>query len=273
MPTLTPYPRDPTLTGFQAVEIHLPWEDAGRLVLRIPETLSCDLGLLFIDHVRADMPPVAAVERLPDWRRNDQTGALSYGLQLPNGVSFGASATPVDGRVDFDFWVRNETDKPLTRINTQFCLTQNTSPAFSQGDLTRTYIHSGGRWLALADTTHEVMNPDRGPWIITGVGTGGMAPHSKLEGCWYCCPERGDYPVIATTAPDGQRVIALSWERGVSLMSNGWIPCLHCDPQWPDCPPGQTVRLRGRLYITDAALDALWATLATNPWERPKQPD
>ena len=199
-PTLVPElkgkQRDPTKIGHQSIEIHLPWEDAGYLELRFPETLRCDLGLLFIDHVRADMPPVVRIERLPDWVRNEETGALSYEIKLPNRVSFGAVATPVDGRVDLEFWVRNETEQPLTRLHTQFCVVQTKAPPFSEGQLTQTYIHSDGKWLALADTTHEVMNPERGPWILTAVGEGGIKPHTKLEGCWYCCPERGDASIV-----------------------------------------------------------------------------
>lgn len=261
IPTLAPVARDPDVIGVQGVEIHLPWGDAGHVDLRLPETLACDLGLLFIDHERADMPPVARVDRLPDWQRDEGTGALSYELQLPNGVSFGAMATPADGRVEFEFWIRNDTGKALRGLSTQFCLVETAALPFCQGDLTRTFIRSGGRWLALADTTHEVMNPERGPWIITGVGNDGMPAHAQLEGCWYCCPERADSAVIATTDPDGKRVIALSWDRGVSLMSNGWIPCLHCDPQWPECPAGDTVCLRGRLDILDTGLDGLWSLL------------
>lgn len=262
-PTLVPElkgkQRDPTKIGHQSIEIHLPWEDAGYLELRFPETLRCDLGLLFIDHVRADMPPVVRIERLPDWVRNEETGALSYEIKLPNRVSFGAVATPVDGRVDLEFWVRNETEQPLTRLHTQFCVVQTKAPPFSEGQLTQTYIHSDGKWLALADTTHEVMNPERGPWILTAVGEGGIKPHTKLEGCWYCCPERGDASIVATTDPGGDRVIGLSWDNGLGLMSNGWIPCIHNDPAWPQaCPPGESISVQGRIYIVEGGLDALW---------------
>jgi len=250
--------RDPSKIGRQAVEVHLPWEDAGHVDMRLPETLSCNLGLMFIDHVRSDMPPVAQAERLPDWEIDEETGAASYTLDLPNGISFGGTATPTDGRVTFEFWVRNGTEEPLTRIRTQFCLVQTPSRMFSEGKLTRTYIHSEGKWLALADTTHKIMNAERGPWVITAVGEWGMAAHTTLEGCWYVCPERGDTPLIATTSEDGDRVIALSWEGGRALMSNGWAPCIHNDGPWPDCPPGETVTVKGTLYMLEGGLEALW---------------
>jgi len=30
---------------------------------------------------------------------------------------------------------------------------------------------------------------------------------------------------------------------------NAFVPCLHADPVLPDCPPGETVRVRGRLWF------------------------
>ncbi|HJN18156.1 MAG TPA: hypothetical protein QGH10_21835, partial [Armatimonadota bacterium] len=237
----------------------LPWDGAGSVTMRFPETLRCNLGLLFIDHVRSDMPPVTRVERLPDWVIDEDTGAASYEIELPNDIAFGGIVTPVDGRVDFEFWVRNDTDAAITNLHTQFCLVQTRSPMFSEGSLKRTYIHHEGDWLALADTTHEVLNPDRGgPWIITGVGEDGPKAHSKLEGCWYVCPERADTGLIATTSADGDKVIALAFDGGRSLMSNGWIPCLHNDPPWPrECPAGETVSVKGRLHLLEGGLEAL----------------
>ena len=256
--TLSGVPRNPTEIGVQSVAIELPWEGAGVLTMRFPETLRCNLGLLFIDHVRADMPPVVRVDRLPDWTIDEETGAASYEIELPNDVTFGGTVTPVDGRVDFEFWVRNETNQPLTNLHTQFCLAQTRSRMFSEGSLTRTYLHHDGAWLALADTTHEVMNPERGPWILAGTHDGGPKAHTKLEGCWYVCEERADKGIIATASAEGDKVIALAFEGGQSLMSNGWIPCLHNDPPWPrECPAGETVSVKGRLFILEGGLDAL----------------
>jgi len=82
--TLSGVVRDPTKTGYQSVVIELPWDGAGSVTMRFPETLGCNLGLLFIDHDRSDMPPVTRVDRLPDWAIDDETGAASYEIDLPN---------------------------------------------------------------------------------------------------------------------------------------------------------------------------------------------
>jgi len=56
-------------------------------------------------------------------------------------------------------------------------------------------------------------------------------------------------PVAAVRSQDGNRWILTAWER----IGRGWgnlsCPCFHADPVFPDCAPGETVRLKGRLWF------------------------
>ena len=67
-----------------------------------------------------------------------------------------------------------------------------------------------------------------------------------------------DPPVAAVRSDDGERWILTAWERSGRCWGNDRCPCLHSDPVFPDCSPGATVRLRGRLWfhegpsVTDA---------------------
>lgn len=45
----------------------------------------------------------------------------------------------------------------------------------------------------------------------------------------------------------GDKWIISAWERCVRPWGNAPCPCLHSDPQFSDCEPGQTVRLAGWL--------------------------
>ena len=54
-------------------------------------------------------------------------------------------------------------------------------------------------------------------------------------------------PLAATRSADGKRWILTAWERCGRAWGNPPCPCMHADPVFPDCPPEQTVRLRGRL--------------------------
>ena len=47
----------------------------------------------------------------------------------------------------------------------------------------------------------------------------------------------------------GSRWILTEWERCGRTWGNAQCPCLHSDPVLPDCAPGETVRVTGRLWF------------------------
>jgi len=51
------------------------------------------------------------------------------------------------------------------------------------------------------------------------------------------------------TAYSDQWIIT-SWENTFNAWGNADVPCLHSDPQFPDCAPGDTVMLKGRLWFS-----------------------
>jgi len=50
---------------------------------------------------------------------------------------------------------------------------------------------------------------------------------------------------MTVRSADGRRWLAVAWERS-KAWENKLCPCFHSDPTFPDCPPGATVRVRGR---------------------------
>jgi hypothetical protein len=46
-------------------------------------------------------------------------------------------------------------------------------------------------------------------------------------------------------APSKNRWIITAWDPLHRTWGNANCPCLHADPQFPDCAPGETVWLRG----------------------------
>ncbi|MHC4879460.1 MAG: hypothetical protein ACYTGL_23645 [Planctomycetota bacterium] len=67
--------------------------------------------------------------------------------------------------------------------------------------------------------------------------------------------ERKPYALAKST--DGRRWIITAWEPVHRVWFNERCPCLHADPRFPDCEPGQTVRLRGWLsFYEGKAIDA-----------------
>ncbi|HWN95431.1 MAG TPA: hypothetical protein VNT99_10395 [Methylomirabilota bacterium] len=64
-------------------------------------------------------------------------------------------------------------------------------------------------------------------------------------------------PFIACGSPDSQRWIITAWEPCQRVWANPPVPCLHSDPQIPDCPPGETRRVRGWLSFYEGS--DVWA--------------
>lgn len=56
-------------------------------------------------------------------------------------------------------------------------------------------------------------------------------------------------PLVAVHSAGGDRWILTAWERCGRAWGNPLVPCLHADPVLPDCAPGETVRVRGRLWF------------------------
>jgi len=56
-----------------------------------------------------------------------------------------------------------------------------------------------------------------------------------------------DKPYAACRNGDGNRWIITAWKPCIRALANAPCPCLHSDPQFPDCLPGETQRIRGWL--------------------------
>lgn len=54
-------------------------------------------------------------------------------------------------------------------------------------------------------------------------------------------------PSVAVQSAGGDRWILTTWERCGRAWGNAKVPCLHADPVLPDCAPGETVRVQGRI--------------------------
>lgn len=104
--------------GLLGFEIRVPWMD-GYLEMRFPETLNSSLGLHFIDHHRPDMVPLSRLEPYPEWRRNPQTGEVSYTAVTKEGVEFRGKAVPDGETVRMEFCVKNGTGQPMNNVSSQ----------------------------------------------------------------------------------------------------------------------------------------------------------
>lgn len=56
-------------------------------------------------------------------------------------------------------------------------------------------------------------------------------------------------PYVACKSQDGKRWVITAWQPLHRAWANPPCPCLHSDPKFDDCPPGETKRIFGRLWF------------------------
>lgn len=56
-------------------------------------------------------------------------------------------------------------------------------------------------------------------------------------------------PYVAARSAAGNRWIITAWTPNLVTWANPPCPCMHSDPKFPDCKPGETKRIHGRLWF------------------------
>lgn len=75
-------------------------------------------------------------------------------------------------------------------------------------------------------------------------------------------------PYAAARSADGERWIISAWSPCDRAWGNAPCPCLHSDPRFPDCAPGQTSRLSGWLSFYEGTdIDAEFERITATGWQ------
>lgn len=76
-------------------------------------------------------------------------------------------------------------------------------------------------------------------------------------------------PYAAVRSHEGRRWILTAWDPVQRCWGNEWCPCLHSDPQFPDCAPGETQRLRGWLsFYEGTRIESEFARIESTGWRK-----
>ncbi len=80
---------------------------------------------------------------------------------------------------------------------------------------------------------------------------------------------RGDYACCRST--DGKRWVIMAWTPNQRTWGNAPCPCLHSDPQFPDCAAGETVWAAGQLWFYEGeAIEEKLNELESSGWRERK---
>lgn len=75
-------------------------------------------------------------------------------------------------------------------------------------------------------------------------------------------------PFVACRNDKGNRWIITAWENCVHPWGNAPCPCMHSDPKFADCAPGETQRLHGWLSFYEGSdIDTELKRIATSDWQ------
>ncbi len=248
--------------GHIAFKITAAWMD-GHLEMRTPETVRSQLGLHFIDHDRADLPPLTMPDKYPKWHKDQADGAIWYNYKTEEGIEFSGRAWVSGDVVEMKFTIKNNSDKAINHVTSQQCLVMTPSADFGRKNtLDTTYAWVDGKFTCLNTTTPTPIEKGRQPWIL--MRTKGTADSYKTgdenpDG-WWVVNEIADEYIIARASEDGRHLLAISWDEQPvhTIMSNATIPCLHAGPMSSaNIEAGAEYVWTGRIFLMASDPDKL----------------
>lgn len=80
-------------------------------------------------------------------------------------------------------------------------------------------------------------------------------------------------PYCAAHDSSGRRWVITAWTPNHRAWGNAPCPCLHSDPKFPDCPPGESREVRGWLsFFVGNDIDAELARIEATGWQHDTAP-
>jgi hypothetical protein len=88
---------------------------------------------------------------------------------------------------------------------------------------------------------------------LTGLRTQVCVMLKGLPGFGAQSEDNKTYTATAATAlsDDGQRTVTVEFSHCVRAWGNPEVPCIHADPFFPDCAPGERTEVKGRLRFDE----------------------
>ncbi len=76
------------------------------------------------------------------------------------------------------------------------------------------------------------------------------------------------FPYVATKSQDGRKWIITAWEPCNRPWGNQHVPCMHSDPKFSDCPPGEMRTLKGWLSFYEGSnIQEEFKRIAATGWD------
>ena len=242
----------------QMIHITSPWNPDDYMAVNFPEHCWGE-GMSNVSHV-SDVPIECPWEISEDGQEANLVRSPDEGIT----VRFTAR---VEGMViHTEMEIENRTDHPVTDIRVLICARPRYMSTFCEFSHDPTFVWVGGEAVNIdSGTTYDGPMPEgREPcWALNLPGG-----HDNADMGWFrpgsgpgrIVNELADLPLIGVHEKDNQQKwVATQWEPARMLFSNPSLPCIHSDPQPPDCPPGESVRASGVILFHEGDVESLRA--------------
>lgn len=115
-------------------------------------------------------------------------------------------------------------------------------------------------WMQLTNGTSETLSDLRVQNCVMLKGLNGFTQQTNDNKVFAA-------PYVACRSDDGRRWVITAWEPNHRAWGNAPCPCLHSDPKFPDCPPGERRELHGWLSFYEGDdVQAEFRRLDTLDW-------
>jgi len=187
------------------------------------------------------------------WRRDGNV--WSYSWPYAQGVTVHIAVEPEGDSLKLKYTLENVGTNALEAVQLHTCIPTTDAPGFFPPSTVR---HAETNWSELYERLHVWTGKRSFSFAETKLAA--TEPHLALMqtgytpvkwGWWVNSPERFDPPLIALTSRDGKKTVALAFERAIWASSNTGDDraCFHLFPWFGRIEPGQSVTVRGRLYV------------------------
>lgn len=242
----------------QMIHITSPWNPDDYMAINFPE--HCwGTGMDNVGHMREE--PIECPWVIAD---DGQRAVLERSPEAGVTVRFTAEVVGMAVRTGME--IRNGSDHAITDIRVLICNRPRYMKSFVEFGYDPTYVWVNGEAVNIdSGTTYDGPMPEgrTACWALNLPGG-----HDNADMGWFqpgsgpgrIVNELADPPLVAVHEKgNDRRWVATMWDPARMLFSNPTLPCIHSDPQPPDCPPGETTSASGVILFHDGDASSLKA--------------
>ena len=190
-------------------------------------------------------------------------GAITSSWRQDGLASYNITAVPVQDGVLLDWEFTNLSSEQWPDAAGNICMRTHGVPGLFDPDATHTFLRKNGQWHTVRDTRTA---PGNNWYLPEGAEVFPLLlPHLK-NGDWKIAPFHPDQAIIAVQSKDRIWTLAQGWKKARYLIANitPKYACAETPPSFGDVAPGETIRAKGKIYITHANLYRLASMYAAD---------